>query len=475
MKVLTSVELRARLLCDGKDSYDLSPDVALTQEARDYAREHRIAISWRSDADAAGDTPMITGQEDGPVAEDNGEFVERYTIPGIGENEKFFILVPHEGQNSVYIDGRTGRRYNRKPTNVTHLSGNIFVPRNNPHIAFRGKLESLESQIMLLQVITDETDNRRLQTAMEDVLAFVRQIMSAELLNRKIENVQILGADRKKIDYEYHHIMKIYGIPHPMPDYTMGRTCIELNRLRTFVRETEVNAAQTYLDGNDCSRQDIMDAMSMLSNAVYILLCRQLTGKWPRTEVTGELPGFLVEASGRHVHLTDEAVMTLFGEPLHKKKALTQPGQFSSEERVKLRTPGGEISHVIVLGPARDAVQVEISLTDARTLGIKIPINMSGDLTGAADVTLVGPKGVYEARQSVIASRAHIHMTPKDADFYGVEDGESVSVRLETDRPMTLDDVVVRVSEKYALAMHIDYDEANACLLKTGDLGHIIR
>ena len=135
----------------------------------------------------------------------------------------------------------------------------------------------------------------------------------------------------------------------------------------------------------------------------------------------------------------------------------------------------GEIDNVVVLGPPRGAVQVEMSLTDARILGITIPVNLSGDLKGAADVILVGPKGIYNAVGSVIASKAHIHMTPEDARLYGVEDGDSVAVRLETERPVTIDDVIIRVSEKFSLAMHMDYDEANACSYKKGDMGYIIK
>ena len=162
-------------------------------------------------------------------------------------------------------------------------------------------------------------------------------------------------------------------------------------------------------------------------------------------------------------------------ENLHEKSPLSQPGQYASEERVRLVTAKGEIDNVVVLGPPRDAVQVEMSLTDARILGITIPVNLSGDLKGAADVILVGPKGIYNAVGSVIASKAHIHMTPEDARLYGVEDGDSVAVRLETERPVTIDDVIIRVSEKFSLAMHMDYDEANACSYKKGDMGYIIK
>lgn len=186
---------------------------------------------------------------------------------------------------------------------------------------------------------------------------------------------------------------------------------------------------------------------------------------------------FPIEASARHVHLTREAVEALFGPGarLTKKRDLSQPGEFLSDQRVRLVTAKGEIANVAVLGPERSAVQVELSLTDARTLGVKAPVNLSGDLSGAGDVYLMGEKGMLSAPGSVIAAKAHIHMTPADADRLGVKDGEVVRVKARTDRPVTFDQVVVRVKSSFALAMHIDFDEANACALGNGATGTILR
>ena len=171
-----------------------------------------------------------------------------------------------------------------------------------------------------------------------------------------------------------------------------------------------------------------------------------------------------VEISARHVHLDQEALETLFGKgaQLTPKRDLSQPGQYLSEERVKLVTPKGQIENVAILGPARGDVQVELSLTDARILGIKAPVRLSGDLTGAADVLIVGPKGVVDAKGSAIVAKAHVHMTPADAARYGVQDGQAVDIRLGRERVVTLSHVLVRVRKDFALAVHIDYDEANA-------------
>lgn len=181
-----------------------------------------------------------------------------------------------------------------------------------------------------------------------------------------------------------------------------------------------------------------------------------------------ELPlDFPVEASARHVHLTEEAVRRLFGEgaKLTPKRELSQPGQFLSEERVTVITPKGRIEKVAVLGPPRGAIQTELSAADCRVLGIEAPLRMSGDLEGAADVYLLGPVGMVEAKGSAIVAQSHIHMLPAQAEKIGIQDGQQVSVTIDGVRSVTLNRVICRVSRESALAMHIDFDEANACML----------
>ena len=174
---------------------------------------------------------------------------------------------------------------------------------------------------------------------------------------------------------------------------------------------------------------------------------------------------FIVETSARHVHITKEDLKVLFGPDaqLHNKKDLSQPGQFACEERVTIVGPKGEMKGVTILGPERNATQVEISLTDARKLGLNAPIRESGDIAGSAPCKIVGPCGEVEISEGVIAAKRHIHMTPEDAEAFGVADKEIVCVKVGTpERSLIFGDVVVRVSDKFALAMHIDTDESNA-------------
>ncbi|MBP5303347.1 MAG: phosphate propanoyltransferase [Clostridia bacterium] len=173
----------------------------------------------------------------------------------------------------------------------------------------------------------------------------------------------------------------------------------------------------------------------------------------------------LVETSARHVHVSKADLYTLFGEGyvLTNKKDLSQPGQFACEERVDIVGPKRTLANVSILGPIRNATQVELSLTDARSIGVTAPIRESGDIQGSGACKIVGPKGEVEISEGVIAAKRHIHMTPADAATYNVQDKEIVKVEINTDgRALTFDDVVVRVSEKFALAMHIDTDESNA-------------
>lgn len=186
---------------------------------------------------------------------------------------------------------------------------------------------------------------------------------------------------------------------------------------------------------------------------------------------------FLVETSARHLHVTKEDLCTLFGKDakLTNKKDLSQPGQFATNEKVTVVGPRGQLS-MSILGPERPATQIELSLSDARTIGVSAPVKESGDITDSAPCKLVGPCGEVTLDKGVIVAKRHIHTTPEDAVKLGVSDKEVVSVRVDTkDRALTFGDVVVRVSEKFATAMHIDTDEANAAGCSGEVYGEIIK
>lgn len=186
----------------------------------------------------------------------------------------------------------------------------------------------------------------------------------------------------------------------------------------------------------------------------------------------------LVEISARHVHLSQADLETLFGKgyELTVKKELSQPGQFASNEKVRVIGTKGEFPAVSILGPVRKATQVEISLTDARSIGVNAPVRESGDIAGSGACRLVGPAGEIEISEGVIAAKRHIHATVADAERMGLKNGQIVEVEIPTanERSLTFGDVVVRVSDSYALAMHIDTDEANAAGMAPNSIGIII-
>lgn len=186
----------------------------------------------------------------------------------------------------------------------------------------------------------------------------------------------------------------------------------------------------------------------------------------------------LVETSARHVHVTRQALDILFGEgyELTVKKMLSQPGQYASAERVDVVGPKKTLTNVSILGPTRPETQVELSLTDARSIGVTAPVRESGQVKGSGACKLVGPNGEVELAEGVIVAKRHIHMTKADATEFGLEDKQVVSVKIDSDgRSLIFGDVVVRVSDSYALAMHIDTDESNAAGMAPGTMGEVIK
>ena len=199
--------------------------------------------------------------------------------------------------------------------------------------------------------------------------------------------------------------------------------------------------------------------------------------KRPIDELVEQVMGRLfveMEASGRHVHLTEDQIRILFGHGLTPAKPLSQPGQFAAKERLTVVGPKGDMKNVAVLGPARKEAQVEVSLTDARLLGLTVPVRLSGDVKDSPGVKLIGPAGQVELERGVIAALRHIHLTPADARRFGVRDRQVVKLQTFTSRPLVFEDVVVRVSADFAPRVQLDYDEANACGFAAGDYGRII-
>ena len=223
-----------------------------------------------------------------------------------------------------------------------------------------------------------------------------------------------------------------------------------------------------------CTEQNIKDLLERLVRGVL--------AETRATPAAGTAPGLApmnagpipVEISARHVHLSTADAINLFGEALRPHKPLSQPGQFLSTQRVRLIGPKGVMDNVAVLGPVRDVSQVEISKTDARAMGINPPVRQSGDTAGSPGIILASATGIVGLESGVIVASRHIHMHTDDAARFGLKDKDMVDVRLDTERPVILENVLVRVSPDFKLAMHIDADEGNSAGWKPGATGVVI-
>ncbi|MCL2083117.1 MAG: phosphate propanoyltransferase [Oscillospiraceae bacterium] len=183
----------------------------------------------------------------------------------------------------------------------------------------------------------------------------------------------------------------------------------------------------------------------------------------------------LVEGSARHIHVTQEHLEILFGKgaKLNNKRELSQPGQYLTEEKVRLEGPRGGIDRVSILGPCRPETQAEISMTDARTLGLNPPVRMSGDLIGSEHVKIIGPAGSVELKQGCMVAQRHIHVTPAEAEALGLAGHDTVSLTVGGERGVTFHNVVVRIHGSFSAAAHLDYDEVNAAGVSGSVMGTI--
>lgn len=428
-RIITEADLRSRCLREGTDRFEVEADVFITESARTYLykRDIRLVV-----------LPTALGETAG----------------------------------SSFVDAATKLPINGKPEEMTHLRGNLLVPKTNLRILLRGKLDSLESEVLEAQAMAHSQGYAELRDSLGEVLEHLRLVLGAEVKEQPLEEKPLFGLSQGELRRISHSVQSEFGMAsHPVPTWEMGPLALRINSIRAQVREAELAAVAAFSAEGEQPRHDLTRELNRLSSGVYILFCRLVAGSAAATKAD-----FPVEASARHVHLTVAAVEALFGAGarLTPKRPLSQPGEFLCEQRVCLKTPKGEIAGVAVLGPEREAVQVELSLTDARMLGIKVLVNLSGDLHDGGDVLLKGDRGVFSAPGSVIAARAHLHMTTADAVRFGVKNGQKVGVRVNSQRSVTFEGVLVRVKDSYALAMHLDMDEANACCVDSGTRGSII-
>ena len=248
-KLLTDVELRARWSQDRSDRYCVDADVILTPAAADFIREHGITLCR----------------------------TERKSSKTMSMTE-----IPMRDGKPVYRDAETGRETTCKGEGMTHLRGNLLVPKTHPQIEFRGRLDTLMAMIMELQILAGEQGEPKVANDLQELLCFARQILAAEVKDETLADVSMLGMDSQQIRYNSQQVKKVFGIDHPIPNYEMGKLCVALNRLRTEVREVELSAAKAFYCGGSFSRPDIIEGLNRMSSCVYIILCRKLSGYYDR-------------------------------------------------------------------------------------------------------------------------------------------------------------------------------------------------
>ena len=226
---------------------EIDEGTILTPAAKDYLKEHHIDV--------------------------------RYSCQTYGK----MTVQPLPSGEGRFVDAVSGEHYSVKPEHMTHLHGNVLVPKTHKRIAFRGKLDCLQAQLIGVQMVAYEEGRHTLCDDLDELLECIRQILAAEVKDEPLKPLRLLNMNSDEIRYASHHIKETTGIDHPIPNYKMGRMCVALNRLRTQIREVELAAACAFEDDcGNCTRTDILGALNRLSSCVYILLCRTLAGKGRR-------------------------------------------------------------------------------------------------------------------------------------------------------------------------------------------------
>ncbi len=363
-----------------------------------------------------------------------------------------------------------------KPEHMTHLRTGALVTKKHPVIAYRGQLDLFQCELVEVQDFFQQKGETELVQKLEDISAHCRQLMVCEVKQEPFQWTTLIGLSPEELRERSHHPQKYFGIDHTPLSYTHGAIVSKLNHLRAKSREVELYASRAFIDETGvCSRTDLIQALNRLSSAFYILAC-EARGRINQKQAEKAVNVLKLEqvgkhvpigTSNRHIHLSKADLSSLFGQnhQLTPQKDLSQPGQFASKETVILVGPKGRIENVRVLGPVRKSTQVEISVTDCFKLGIKPVIRDSGQHEGTPGLQVIGPFGNVELKAGVMVPSRHIHLHTDDAKEWSLKDGDRVQVKVESQRPMIYEDVLVRVNDQYRKEMHLDLDEANAALI----------
>ena len=250
--ILTEAELRSGTVKREGNKVFVNADTYISELAKEYIQTHALEL-------------VRTG-----TAAKGGSF---------GKGVMSYSPIASSGTDR-YTDYYTGKGYAEKPEHMTHLRGNLLVPKNDPRILFRGKLDSLEALIMQTQITAEECAYPQIARELDEVMNFVQHILAAEVKDEPVPDIELFGMDSAALRYASHHLKEVFGIEHSVPHYSMGKVCVALNTLRANVRETELAAAAAFADGTQTKRADIIEALNRLSSCVYIIFCKKVSGKY---------------------------------------------------------------------------------------------------------------------------------------------------------------------------------------------------
>lgn len=254
--ILTEAELRSGSVKREGNKIYVAPDTFITELAKEYITTHALVLVKTATVSA--------GSQSG------GSF---------GKGVMSYTPIASKGTDR-FVDYRSGRHYAEKPEHMTHLRGNLLVPKNDPRILFRGKLDSLEALIMQTQLTAVECGYPAVADELDEVMHFVQVLLASEVKDEPLPEIKLLGMDSAALRYASHHLTEVFGIQHSVPHYSMGKLCAALNSLRTFIRETELAAAAAFTEGTQVTRPDIIEALNRLSSCVYIMFCKKVSGKY---------------------------------------------------------------------------------------------------------------------------------------------------------------------------------------------------
>lgn len=443
--VITEYELIANWHKHQEETITLPRGSVITPAARDFLRAKRIEV------EIEGEGLLDLNKKNYSTSMPTIPKVRTTTAALTDTNCK---------QRKPWQDNKQGQE---KPEHMTHLHGSVLVNKTDPIIAYRGQIDLLQCELVEAQLFFQQSGETELVQQLEEVVKFTRKLMVCEVKNEPLMFAGLFGYDVQELRELTHDPKRYFGVQHSKISYELGPIVAKLHYLRARSREVELYAARAFegKDGN-CARTDIIQALNRLSSAIYILICKvRARGLQDQDKVVP------IGISNRHVHLSQAHLEALFGKgyQLNFLKDLTQPGQFAAQETVTLKGPKGTIGKVRILGPVRKETQIEVSVTDCFTLGVKPMVRDSGQLDGTEGITIIGPIGEIATDKGVIVAGRHIHFHTDQAKKYGVKDGQKVKVCVPGLRPIIFDDVLVRAGDKYELEFHLDTDEANATLL----------